>query len=513
MLSVFPVNITPMVRCFMMRNRHTTLDVEQAQRLTLRDLTEMGAKTLYVSDKGLGADSSYEEFAKQIPTVKYDELRPYIERMMRGERDVLWPGLCHRYAQSSGTSEGKSKYIPITAYSLRHNHYAGAADCVAYYLNNYRDSRMFTGKGFILGGSYANELDLSQYQRKIKVGDLSATLIDAIPMGAGMFRVPQKKIALMEDWGEKLPALVRAAQRKDITNISGVPSWFLTLIRKIMEERGVRTILGVWPELEVFFHGGISFAPYREEYREITAGMVRFVENYNASEGYFACQDNPDDRSMKLLLNRGVFYEFIPLSGSGIFPAWEVKEGEVYELVITAGNGLWRYRIGDTVRIESLNPLKISIAGRTKSFINAFGEEVMEHNAEDAIARACRIHQCRVANYTVAPVYSAGGKRGRHQWLIEWITPPDSVDEFAESLDKSLQEVNSDYQAKRSHSLFLDRAEVCSVPTGSFDRWLQTTGSGKLGGQRKVPRLSNDRRIADSLLTLVENVDVTSGKR
>ena len=320
-----------------------------------------------------------------------------------------------------------------------------------------------------------------------------------------MVRVPSKRIALLADWEEKLPRLIEASMRENVTNISGVPSWFLTVLKGVMARAGVSCIHDVWPHLEVFFHGGICMEPYRGQYARITRPGMRYLESYNASEGFFAVQDTLDSHGMLLLLGCGVFYEFIPVSqlesdNPQPIPAWQVEEGEVYSLVITSCNGLWRYTPGDTVRVESVDPLRITIAGRTKCFINAFGEELMVENAETAMARVCRDMNCSVINYTAAPVYASDNRRGRHEWLIEFDRPPASVEAFAEALDLALQEVNSDYQAKRAHGIFLDRLSVVVGRKGVFDCWLSSTG--KLGGQRKVPRLSNTRTPIDDILRL-----------
>ncbi len=442
---------------------------------------------------------AYQEFRNRVAPKDYEAFRPLVMRMVKGETDVLWPGKCLDFAQSSGTSGGRSKFIPVTSHSLRLNHYPGSAYCVAFYLALNPASRLFSGKGFILGGSFASQLKPDN--PRVKVGDLSATLISKIPFGAGLFRVPDKKTALMVDWEQKLPALAQKAAFCDITNISGVPSWFYTVIRKVCELRGVDRISDVWPNLEVFFHGGISFSPYRELYRSITdPAKMHYLETYNASEGFFAAQNDFDDPAMMLLLDVGIFFEFLPISAlSGPLAPWEVEQGKVYELVITAPNGLWRYRTGDTVRVENTSPLKIKIVGRTRSFINAFGEELMEDNAERAIAEACAATGAEIRNYTAAPLYTESGRKGCHQWAVEWVTPPASNLEFADVLDKTLRALNSDYDAKRDHSIFLDSPQVISLPDGTFERWLHSVGNHKLGGQRKVPRLSNDRHILDAI--------------
>lgn len=502
------LNLTPLLRPWFARRVRASHDwytyegARKAQLDVLVKLLRKGASTEIGRRQGFGTMNSYADYAGGVMPAGYPEYRHMVERMVQGEPDVLWPGICRRFAQSSGTSDGKSKFIPVTDDSLRSNHYRGAADVVAHYLDIYPESNLFGGKSFILGGSFANEL--KDLPPGVKVGDLSANLIDAMNRCANRLRVPDKRVALMSDWTAKLPALVEASLNQDITNISGVPSWFLTVLREVIKRAGADTIHDVWPRLEVFFHGGIAFGPYRDQYRAITdPARMRYLETYNASEGFFAVQDSIDAEGMLLLLDIGVFYEFIPVDPDGNadappLPVWEVENGKVYEMIISSCNGLWRYRIGDTVKIQSTAPLRISIAGRTKSFINAFGEELMVHNAENALTETCRQTGAAVLNYTAAPVYAAEGTRGYHQWLIEWATAPQSVEKFADLLDLELQKQNSDYQAKRSGGIFLDRLSIVNARPGLFDDWLASTG--KLGGQRKVPRLSNSREIIESLL-------------
>lgn len=477
---------------------------ERVLRSLLRraSMTWMGFRHDFNSIAGSG--DVIGRYAADVPPVEYEDIRQTVMRMVRGEKSLLWPGVCRDFAQSSGTSGGKSKFIPITDDSLYRTHYPGAAYTVALYLHNNPASRMFCGKGFILGGSFANELDLAD--SRVHVGDLSATMIRRCPPMANLVRIPCKRIALMEDWSVKLPLLVNKSMKTNITNLSGVPSWFLAVIKRILEERHTDNIHNVWPNLEVFFHGGISFEPYREIYKAITdPDKMHFVETYNASEGFFAVQDRLDSKSMLLILDNDIYYEFIPFGGTtaDAVGIGGVEQGRVYELMITSSNGLWRYRLGDTVRIESTAPVRISIAGRTKCYINAFGEELMEDNAEKGLAEACLRNECTVSDYTVAPVFADRGHRGRHQWIVEWDQAPNDMDAFARDLDASLRRINSDYDAKRSGEYFLDGPEVISVPKGTFQNWLQSVGTRKLGGQRKVPRLSNDRGIADRILEMV----------
>ncbi|MCM1522669.1 MAG: GH3 auxin-responsive promoter family protein [Muribaculaceae bacterium] len=500
------LDLTPLARPWFSRLTHRsdswTGHIRETQLRVLSHILRRGAATKWGAAHGLDGSTDYDTLRRAFPSpVPYSTLRPWVMRMVSGEADVLWPGVTRRFAQSSGTSDGKSKYIPITPEGLSLSHYAGGAHAVASYLNLYPDSRLFSGRSFILGGSFANELTLPP---GVKVGDLSATLIDCINPLAELVRVPGKKIALMEDWARKLPALVEASISHNVTNISGVPSWFLTVLRRVLEHTGAPTLRDVWPGLEVFFHGGISMAPYRSQYAAIAPGM-RYLECYNASEGFFAVQDTIDNPAMRLLLDCGTFLEFIPqhdvLSDTPeILPAWCLEEGRVYGLLLTSVNGLWRFPVGDTVRIESLEPLRVTIAGRTRSFINAFGEELMVENAEAALARVCTETGATIANYTAAPVYASDGKRGRHEWLIEFSRRPESLPDFASRLDSALRSLNSDYDAKRTGDIFLDPLTIVVGRRGVFDAWLSSTG--KLGGQRKIPRLSNTRHPMDEILAL-----------
>ena len=505
------MNFTPIARMVFARRSKEALSWQghekQFQLRLLRDMLHKAQHTLFGRENGfadiLAEDDFAGAFSENLPLRGYEEFRDYVMRMIEGEKDILWPGECRSFAQSSGTTGGRSKYIPVTNDGLRENHYRGASYSVALYLKSNPKSRMFAGKGLVLGGSFAN--NVIHVRKGTLIGDLSATLIQRIYPLANIFRVPNKNIALLEDWEVKLPLLARKAAESDITNISGVPSWMMRVILKVLEIKGASSLREVWPNLEVFFHGGISFSPYREEYAKLCEGLdMHWSEVYNASEGYFAVSDNTPNPGMLLLVDAGVYYEFLPLGAEKALRIDEIKEGKVYELIISTVNGLWRYRTGDTVRIESLCPLRVSVAGRTKSFINAFGEELMEENAEKAIAEACRATGAAIHNYTAAPVYAHGQQRGRHQWIIEWKQQPASIEEFASILDSELRKVNSDYDAKRSHDIFLDGPQIISATKGLFDEWLSISGSGKLGGQRKIPRLSNTREIADTLLSMMK---------
>lgn len=515
------IDFTPLVRGRFLRQARRmdawSSDSALIQARQLRSLLREAASTAYgrrYDYAALAAISSDESlmrhYAGRVPTVGYEEIRPDVMRMLRGEPNLLWRGVCRDYAQSSGTSGGKSKYIPITPRALKRNHYAGASDAVAAYLRLVPSSRLFSGKALILGGSFANELDQNDISPRMRVGDLSATLIRKVNPLVNFFRIPSASVALMADWERKLPAIAEAAARCDVTNLSGVPSWFLVLLRRIMDLRHADNLHDIWPNLEVFFHGGISFRPYRRQYESFTdASKMHFLENYNASEGFFAVQTDFSSDAMTLLIDRDIYYEFAPMNPDGTWgdpvEISALQKGKIYSLVITTSAGLWRYNIGDTVEICSTAPVTLRIAGRTGCFINAFGEEVMQHNADRAIAAACRATGAAVADYTAAPLYADSHRRGRHQWMVEWTRPPQSLPQFAAELDRELQQCNSDYQAKRAGNIFLDPPEVLTARPGLFDAWLATSGNRKLGGQRKVPRLANDRKIIDRLMQLNES--------
>lgn len=504
----FTMDFTPLAR-LVLRRRMSDLsrwinNSEEVQRKQLAWLLSQARNTQWGQLYNYNSISSYEQFAQMVPVSTYEDIAPMIMRQLAGEKDVLWKGRINRFAQSSGTSNGKSKYIPITPEALWMSHYRGTSSVVARYLKLYPDSKAFCGQAFVLGGSFANEVH--DLRKDAKVGDLSAHLIENVRPLIDWKRTPNRKVALMDDWEKKLPKLIEVSIKKNVTSISGVPSWFLAVLKGILEKTGASTIHEVWPNLEVFFHGGISFEPYREQYNAIIdPAKMRYLETYNASEGFFAMQSEIDDRAMVLLLESGTFYEFMPLDqldspNPKLLPIWEVEQGKIYGLVISSCNGLWRYAIGDTVKIESLNPVKITIAGRTKHFINAFGEELMVHNADEAITKVCREMNCSILNYTAAPVYAADNSKGRHEWLVEFSKKPDDLALFATRLDELLQQENSDYQAKRYKGIFLDPLTVVEARPNLFEDWLASTG--KLGGQRKVPRLSNNRQFIESMLKM-----------
>lgn len=475
---------------------------EALQEAVLRHLLERGSNTEYGRNHLLSPKNSYEEFAKNVPINTYEELKRDIDRMRHGEADVLWPGQVQWYAKSSGTTNDKSKFIPVSAEGLHDIHYQGGKDVVTFYLRNNPNSRLFDGKSLILGGSHSPNYNVDGSL----VGDLSAILIENINPLVNLMRVPRKRTALLSDFEVKRDRIAQECLHKNITNISGVPSWMLSVLVRVMELSGKKHLEEVWPNLEVFFHGGIAFTPYRSQYEQlITSSKMHYMETYNASEGFFGIQDDPTERSMLLMLDYGVFYEFIPLEEVGrpdatVVPLEGVEIGRNYAMVITTSCGLWRYMIGDTVEFTSKRPYKFIITGRTKYFINAFGEELIMDNAEKGLAYACEKTGAQVLEYTAAPVYMDKNAKCRHQWLIEFSKDPDNLERFAQALDEKLQELNSDYEAKRSHNVTLQHLEVVKAKEGLFNDWLKQ--KGRLGGQHKVPRLSNSRKNMDELLEM-----------
>jgi hypothetical protein len=477
---------------------------EELQHDVLQTLLERAQNTEYGRNHVFDRINGYDEFVKHVPVNTYEELKNDIDRMRQGERDVLWPGQVRWYAKSSGTTNDKSKFIPVSSDGLKYIHYAGGKDAVALYLKNNPNSRLFDGRALILGGSHAPNYNL----KDSLVGDLSAILIENINPLVNLVRVPKKKTALLSDFESKREMIAQEALHKNVTNISGVPSWMLSVLTRMMEISGKTHLEEVWPNIEVFFHGGVAFTPYRKQYEQlITSPNMHYMETYNASEGFFGLQDDPTDKSMLLMADYDVFYEFMDLtgnsgeSGSGnIVPLWGVETGKNYAMLITTSCGLWRYEIGDTVMFTSTNPYKFIITGRTKHFINAFGEELIVDNAEQGLAYACQQTDAEVLEYTAAPVYMDNQARCRHQWLIEFSKAPADLSQFASLLDRRLQEINSDYEAKRYKNITLQHLEIVEARQGLFNEWMKLRG--KLGGQNKVPRLSNNRDIIDQLLKL-----------
>jgi hypothetical protein len=443
-----------------------------------------------------------ETFRQRVPIQTYDDIKPWVERLRKGEKNLIWPSDIKWFAKSSGTTNDKSKFLPVSKESLQDIHYKGGADAVAMYLRINPDSRFFSGKGVILGGSHRP----NHNSKHSLVGDLSAILIQNVSPAVNFLRIPSKKVALMDEWETKIEAIANSTINANVTSLSGVPSWFLVLIKRVLEKTGKQTLEEVWPNLEVFFHGGVSFNPYREQYKQIIhSPEMRYVETYNASEGYFGTQNDLSDPSMLIMIDYGIFYEFVPLEDvesehPRVYSLNEVELNKNYAMLISTSSGLWRYMIGDTVKFTNNRPYKFVITGRTKHYINAFGEELIIDNAEKGLTKACVETGAQVSEYSAAPVFMDASAKCHHQWLIEFARMPDSMERFASILDYTLKEVNSDYEAKRWKDIALQPLEVVIARNGLFHDWLKE--KGKLGGQHKVPRLSNVRDHIEEMLAL-----------
>ncbi len=477
------------------------------QRQTWKNLMRRASNTEWGQRYGFGKLNSPREYAEALPIRTYDEFKPDIRRMMAGEPDVLWPGRIGWYAKSSGTTSDKSKYLPVTKENLQQCHIGGAWQTMMWFYHNRPDARQFAGKSLVMGGSLA---PWPQHP-KTMTGDISAIMTWHMPAFAKFFFSPDIETALLSDWEEKLDRMMRICSReRDMVMIGGVPTWTVVLLRKILQYTGKEHMLEVWPHFQGYAHGGVKFEPYREQFKQFfPSDSVSYQEVYNASEGYFATQNNFSEKGMLLLLHHGVYFEFVPMSDwekeyPRAIPLEEVAQGEQYALVISTNAGLWRYYLGDTVRFLSLDPPRIEITGRVQQYINAFGEEVMIANTDEALAKTCEQMQAIVSEYTVAPIYLSGrAGRGAHQWLIEFEKKPADVERFAQVLDENLRKINSDYDAKRSKDIALERLHLHIMPKGSFEKWMKKRG--RLGGQHKVPRLANDRRFVEELFDLAKH--------
>ena len=500
------MSLTDIIRPVFTPRRHKldlyATEAETLQQKVLKSLLDKASKTEWGRKHSYSKDLSYEDFVRQTPLNTYEELKGYIDRMRHGDSDVLWPGKVKWYAKSSGTTNDKSKFIPVSRDGLRDTHYAGGTDAVVWYLRNNPQSRIFDGKALILGGSHAPNYNLPGSL----VGDLSAILIENINPLVNLLRVPKKSTALLSDFEIKRDRIAQEAMNQNVTNLSGVPSWMLSVLNRVMEISGKQHLNEVWPNLEIFFHGGVAFTPYREHYqRLIVSPGMHYMETYNASEGFFGIQDDPTDAALSLMIDYGIFYEFIPMDEFNnpeptAVPLWGIETGRNYAMVISTSCGLWRYIIGDMIRFTQRDPYKFIITGRTKSFINAFGEELIVDNAEKGLAEACKRTGAEVLEYTAAPVFMNDEGKCRHQWVVEFSREPQSLTVFAHILDESLQRINSDYEAKRFKDVTLQPLEIIKARPGVFNDWLKQ--KGKLGGQHKIPRLCNNRDIIEQVLAL-----------
>ena len=459
------------------------------------EASQIGKKYDFTSIK------NYTTFSERIPIATYEDLEPLIELTRKGEQNVFWPSHIKWFAKSSGTTNAKSKFIPVSAEALENCHYKASKDLLCLYLNNNENSELFVGKSLRLGGSKQLYEDNNTF-----FGDLSAILIDNMPVWAEFSSTPSSKISLMGDWETKLPAIINETINENVTSLAGVPSWMLVLLQKALETTGKSNLLEVWPNAEVYFHGGVSFEPYKEQYKKLfPKDSFKYYEIYNASEGFFAIQDQNGSDELLLMLDYGIFYEFIPMDTFGTLNQHVIRLNQVelhknYALVITTNSGLWRYLIGDTIRFTSLNPYRIKVTGRTKHHINVFGEELMVENTDTALAKTCKGFNCEMIDYTVAPIFMKDNQKGAHEWIIEFKNPPEDIAKFSQALDENIQALNSDYEAKRYNNMTLNRLVLHVARPHLFYDWLKQ--QDKLGGQHKVPRLSNERTYLESLLKL-----------
>lgn len=476
------------------------IEVQEDVRRRLIDTAE---NTVWGRSYGYSSIRTAQQFSERVPISTYEDLQPFIERIMRGERQVLWPSEIKWFAKSSGTTNDRSKFIPVSEEALEDCHYKAGKDLLSMYCNLNPETRLFTGKGLTIGGSH----QISQLNSDTYTGDLSAVLMQNLPFWAEFIRTPELSVALLEKWEEKVVRIGTDTMKQDVTNIAGVPTWIIVLFRWMLETTGKQHMHEIWPNLEVYFHGGVSFNPYREQFKALLPGSkMHYIETYNASEGFFGMADQSDTDEMLLMLDYGIYFEFmdpadVGKEGAKTFTLEEVECDKVYAVIISTNAGLWRYLIGDTIRFTSLNPFRFKISGRTKQYINAFGEELMVENAEQGLKAACEASSATVRDYTAGPVFLSTANKGGHEWLIEFEVPPTDLDHFREVLDSRMRALNSDYDAKRQNDLALVAPKIQLLPEGTFYKWMKKRG--KLGGQNKVPRLANDRKFIDDILSML----------
>ncbi|MEZ4793768.1 MAG: GH3 auxin-responsive promoter family protein [Gelidibacter sp.] len=501
-----PIPIVNSIASWFLKKRFHQIELflkypNEVQNELLLELIFMAKETEIGKQYDFTSIRDYKTFAERLPISTYEDNQANIERSRSGENNIFWPTPIKWFAKSSGTTNAKSKFIPVSYESLEDCHYAASKDLLCMYLNNNESSQLFTGKSLRLGGS--KEL----YSENGTVfGDLSAILIDNMPFWAEFSSTPSSRVSLMSDWEHKMQAIVDETINENVTSLAGVPSWMLVLLNNVLETTGKDHLFDIWPNLEVYFHGGVSFLPYVNQYKAILPNKnFKYYEIYNASEGFFAIQDQNNSSELLLMLDYGIFYEFIPMDAYGtpdqkIIPLGEVETNKNYAVVITTNAGLWRYKIGDTIRFTSTNPYRIKISGRTKHHINVFGEELIIENAEDALKKVCKKTKAEIVDYTVAPIFMQGKEKGAHEWLIEFKTQPSNIELFNELLDNALKSLNSDYEAKRFNNITLNKPTIHIARQQLFYDWLKQ--HNKLGGQHKVPRLSNTRHYLDELLNM-----------
>lgn len=467
-----------------------------------QDLIASGQNTEFGRRFHFSEIQSLHDYKEKVPVQDYESLKPYIERMMQGEKNILWNTPVNWFAKSSGTTSDKSKFIPVSEESLKENHFKASKDVLSLYYVSHPESDLLTGKGLVIGGSH----QISNLNEDVHCGDLSAVVLQNSPFWSSWMRTPGLSIALMDEWESKIEKLAQATIHENVTSMAGVPTWLIILLRRILEITGKSTIKEVWPGLELYMHGGVSFVPYKQQFEKLIGKSIHYLEMYNASEGFFAAQDDINKEGMLLMCDHGIFYEFMPVSELGnenpkTIQLDEVKAGKNYALVITTNGGLWRYLLGDTVQFTSLYPFRIKVSGRLKHYINTFGEEVIVDNSDKAIAIASEKTNAIVNDYTAAPVYFSECSNGAHEWLIEFEKEPQNLQQFSFELDLALKSINSDYEAKRHRDIALRMPIIKSVPKNTFSNWLNS--KGKLGGQHKVPRLSNDRKFIEEIASFI----------
>lgn len=480
-------------------------DPVSAQYAVWQDLLAAGQYTEFGRRHNFSQIQSLADYKKAVPIKGYDDVKNYIERMMHGEENLLWNTPVAWFAKSSGTTSDKSKFIPISEESLKDNHYKASKDVLSLYYTSHPESDLLTGKSLVIGGSH----QINQYNEDVQYGDLSAVILQNSPFWSNWIRTPDLSIALMDEWEAKIEALAKSTIQENVTSMAGVPTWLIVLLKRILEITGKANIKQVWPSLELYMHGGVSFVPYRQHFEKLIGAPINYMEMYNASEGFFAAQDDSAAEGMLLMCDHGIFFEFMPASEFDkevpeTIQLDEVEVGKNYAPVITTNGGLWRYLLGDTIQFTSLNPFRIRVSGRIKHFINAFGEEVIVDNTDNAVSIACQKTSVAVTDYTAAPVYFSDEGNGAHEWLIEFEKEPESLAAFVAEMDAALKSINSDYEAKRYKDIALRLPEVKAVPKGTFNAWLAS--KGKLGGQHKVPRLSNDRTTLEEIKRFVSSV-------
>ena len=498
-MKLLSSTISKLARMRLWRIDNWTKHPMEAQREVLQNLVTSAQYTQFGKQYQFSSLFSIKDFKQRVPVHEYEQLFPYIQKMLEGEENILWNTPVKWFAKSSGTTNNKSKFIPISEDSLHENHFKASKDVLSSYYKNFPSSDLLTGKGLVIGGSH----QINTINEEIQYGDLSAVLMQNTPFWGQWLRTPELSVAIMDDWEEKIEKLAQSTVNENVTSIAGVPTWTLILLKRILEITNKSTIAEVWPNLELYINGGVSFIPYREHFQKIIGKPINYLEIYNASEGFFAGQESPEDEGMTLFTEHGVFYEFMPVEEYGNpFPETvgldKIVVHKNYAIIISTTGGLWRYIVGDTIQFTHLNPYRIKVTGRLKHYMNAFGEEVIVDNADKAIAIAAQKTNAIVSDYTAAPIYFSEQKNGAHEWLIEFDQQPTALDAFTQELDVALKNINSDYEAKRFKDIALGLPQVHALPKGTFLKWLQK--KEQVGGQHKIPRLSNERKIIEEIL-------------